>query len=467
MGAARVFVLSKGGEPLMPCHPARARELLARGRAVIARRLPFVIRLKDRTRVESTVHGVELRIDPGSKGTGIVLTDERKQADEQGAVVTVRRGLFSVELRHRGDQIRVCMQQRAGYRRRRRSANLRYRAPRSRNRARPAGWLPPSVRHRVDTTFSLAARLNRYAPVTEIHVERVAFAVHRPGHSAGTTVRTRLRAKWDSSCAYCDAAGVRLNVEHVKPCSQGGSSRISNLVLACVPCNQAKGSSSVEDFLAHRPERLATILNQIEAPLDDAAAMNAASPRLSEALNALGKPVHGSSGRLTKTTRELSGLGKTHTLDALSVGRLDHGSGDRIVRFTERVLVAKATGRGSYARTTPDRYGFPRLRRSRTKQHFGFGTGDLVLATLPTGKWAGAWTGHVSVRARGQHSITTPAGRINVFHKHLRLLQRGDGYQYRTRAEPVGPGLSKKGLIGARRVPSVGPTPKGGDPANV
>ncbi|WP_406168263.1 hypothetical protein OIE52_23405 [Streptomyces canus] len=130
------------------------------------------------------------------------------------------------------------------------------------------------------------------------------------------------------------------------------------------------------------------------------------------------------------------GLPKTHTLDALSVGRLDHESGDAIVRYPGQVLVVRATGRGSYARTTTDRFGFPRLRRARAKQHFGYVTGDLVRADVPTGKWAGAWTGRISVRARGQHSMATPEGRINVSHWNLKLLQRGDGYGYSTRSEP-------------------------------
>ncbi|WP_199847932.1 hypothetical protein [Streptomyces dysideae] len=129
------------------------------------------------------------------------------------------------------------------------------------------------------------------------------------------------------------------------------------------------------------------------------------------------------------------GLEKTHTLDALSVGRLDHENGDAIVRLPGQVLVVKATGRGSYARTTPDRFGFPRLRRVRTKQHFGYATGDLVRANMPTGKWAGTWTGRISVRANGQHSLTTPAGRFNVRHRNLQLLQRGDGYGYIFRPE--------------------------------
>jgi hypothetical protein len=455
-GASRVFVLSKDGQPLMPCHPARARELLDKGRAAVARQAPFTIRLKDRTRAQSNVDGLQLRIDPGSKGTGLALTDEKKETDEHGTTLTVRRGLISVELQHRGDQIRACMRQRAGYRHRRRSAHVRYRARRSNNRGTSPGWLPPSLRHRVDTTFSLASRLCRYAPVTEIHIEQVAFDTHsmsadrllrgteyQQGTLAGTDARSYLRAKWNDACAYCGATDVYLNIEHLRPRSRGGSSRIANLVLACAPCNQAKGSKPVEAFLAQQPDRLARIVQQIRTPLTDAAAMNSTGRQLAVALSALGKPVHTWSGRLTKANRDATGLAKTHTLDALSVGSLDHPGGDRIVRFPRDVLVAKATGRGSYARTTPDRYGFPRLLRSRAKQHFGYATGDLVRAVMPTGKWAGTWTGRISVRARGQHSLATPLGRVNVSHWNLTLLQRGDGYGYSVRPESS-PSTSRK-----------------------
>lgn len=441
IGAGRVFVLSKEGKPLMPCHPARARELLRKGRATVARQVPFTIRLKDRTLAESEVDGVQLRIDPGSKGTGLALTDEKKQTEPHGTTATVRRGLVSIELQHRGDQIHARMQERAGYRHRRRSANCRYRAPRSANRTHPPGWLPPSLRHRIDTTHSLAGRLCRWAPVTEIHVELAAFDTHsmsagrqlrgaeyEQGPLAGTDPRAYLRARWNNVCAYCDATGVALNIEHLTPRSQGGSNRISNLVLACVPCNKAKGTQPVEIFLAHRPDRLARILGQVRTTLRDAGAMNATRWQLIEALSALGKPVHTSAGEHTSENRSAMGLTKTHTLDALSVGPLDHEAGDAIVRFPEQVLVAKATGRGAYARTTPDRFGFPRLRRTRAKQHFGYITGDLVRAVMPSGKWAGTWTGRISVRARGQHSLTTPQGRFNVCHWNLRLLQRGDGY---------------------------------------
>lgn len=54
-------------------------------------------------------------------------------------------------------------------------------------------------------------------------------------------------------CAYCgrgpDKAG-KLTADHVHPQSKGGTHSPDNLVLACAPCNLAKGAMSVEEFLA-------------------------------------------------------------------------------------------------------------------------------------------------------------------------------------------------------------------------
>ncbi|MFF8270641.1 RNA-guided endonuclease IscB [Streptomyces sp. NPDC016562] len=446
--AARVFVLAKGGEPLMPCHPARARELLDRGRAVVARRAPFTIRLTHRTRAGSTVQGVQLRLDPGSRTTGIAIVDEQERVGPQGRTAVARRGLITIELRHRGRQIHGAMGRRAGYRRRRRSANLRYRAPRRDNRTRPPGWLPPSLRHRIDSTLSLVTRLSRYAPVTEIHVEQAAFDTtafaevmsadrqerEAPTH-AGSELREFLLAKWKRSCAYCDATGVPLDIEHVRPRSRGGSDRVSNLVLACVPCNQAKGAARVEEFLSDRPARLERVITQLRRPLHDVAAMNATRLQLVEALVTLGVPVHAWSGGRTVWNRSAMGWPKSHTLDALATGVVDHERGDAVVRVPARILVVASTGRGSYARTTPDRFGFPRLQRPRGKVHHGYATGDLVAAVVPRGKWVGNWVGRVAVRAGGQHRITTLTCRFDVSHRNLRLLQRADGYTYGFAAE--------------------------------
>ncbi|WP_030975575.1 MULTISPECIES: hypothetical protein [unclassified Streptomyces] len=63
------------------------------------------------------------------------------------------------------------------------------------------------------------------------------------------------------------------------------------------------------------------------------------------------------------------------------------------------------------------------------------GAGDFVHAAMPKGRWAGTWTGRISVRASGKHSLSTPVGRCTVSHRNLRLLQRADGYAYSYRQE--------------------------------
>lgn len=46
----QVIVLSKTGQTLMPCHPARARKLLLRKKAVVKRLDPFTIQLTQRSK---------------------------------------------------------------------------------------------------------------------------------------------------------------------------------------------------------------------------------------------------------------------------------------------------------------------------------------------------------------------------------------------------------------------------------
>ncbi|WP_040702729.1 RNA-guided endonuclease IscB [Nocardiopsis ganjiahuensis] len=423
--------MDKNHIPLQPCPPARARKLLTKKRAVVARHTPFTIRLTDRTAAESEIDGVEIGIDPGSKHTGIALFTHR--AGE-------RRGRYALQLDHRGAQIKKKLGQRAGYRRRRRSANLRHRSPRFSNRARPRGWLAPSLRHRVETTLGWVERLCRWVPVRAVHVERLAFDTHalsagkplegaqyQQGTLAGYEVREYLLAKFNRACVYCGITNVPLNLDHVYPRSRTGSDRVSNLVLACVPCNQTKADRSVEEFA---PKAAARILAQAKAPLRDAAAAQSTRWALWQALDQRLPTRVGSGGR-TKFNRDRNQLPKTHTLDALAVGKVE-----AITQTVARVLVAGCAGRGRYARTTPDRYGFPRLRAARRKQYFSFATGDLVRAVVPSGKRAGTHTGRVLVRARGSFDITTGHGRqAGINHKHIRLLQRADGYAYTFRKE--------------------------------
>src|SRR6516225_3390495 len=126
-----VFVLDKKGKPLMPCSEKRARLLLEAGRARVHRVKPFTIRLVDREQKDSALQPVRVKLDPGSKVTGIALVRESETADpETGEVKREAAVLNLIELEHRGQQIKNAMQSRAALRRGRRSRNLRYRKPR-------------------------------------------------------------------------------------------------------------------------------------------------------------------------------------------------------------------------------------------------------------------------------------------------------------------------------------------------
>jgi hypothetical protein len=191
-----VFVLDKRKKPLLPCSEKRARQRLTRGPAVVHRRYPFTVRLKDR--VGSDVRPVRIKIDPGSETTGVAII-----TDEDGNKPAKILCLF--ELAHRGRLISEALTARPAFRRRRRGANLRYRAPRFDNRTRPEGWLQPSLQHRVDTCLSWFGRLQRLPAVAGIALERVRFdtqALEKPeisgveyqqGTLAGYEVRTTLR----------------------------------------------------------------------------------------------------------------------------------------------------------------------------------------------------------------------------------------------------------------------------------
>ncbi|WP_028231466.1 RNA-guided endonuclease IscB [Paraburkholderia mimosarum] len=441
-----VFVLDKQGSPLMPCSEKRARLLLARSRARVHRVMPFVIRLVDRHRDSCATQPLRLKLDPGSKTTGMALVrDSEVVVADSGEIQRGAAVLNLFELVHRGRQISEALSARRAMRRRRRSS-LRYRAPRFLNRTRKTGWLPPSLQHRVDSTMAWVRRIQRWAPVTALSSELVRFdmqALENPeisgieyqqGTLAGYEVREYLLEKWCRQCAYCDKTDVPLQVEHIVAKARGGSTRMSNLTLACRCCNKAKAALPVEVFLAKDPKRLARILAQAKRPLKDAAAVNVTRWALANALRATGLPVEFASGGRTKFNRAMLSVPKTHALDAACVGELAH-----IVAWQKPTLAVKCSGRGSYQRTRLDKYGFPRGYLTREKQHFGFQTGDLVRASVPTGKKAGTYVGRVAVRASGSFNIQGAGGVVQgVAHRHCRFVQRSDGYAYSRIATPEG-----------------------------
>lgn len=435
-----VYVLDRSSKPLMPCSEKRARLLLARGRARVHRLLPFAIRLVDRHVADCGLQPVELKLDPGSKTTGLALVRKHEVIDTgSGEIRTEVAVLNLIELAHRGRQISEALTARRQMRRRRRGANLRYRAPRFLNRGnKQRGWLAPSLQHRIDTTAAWVARLRRLVPVTSIAQELVRFdmqqldnpeisgAEYQRGTLFEYEVREYLLEKFGRKCMYCAAQNTPLNVEHVVPKARGGTNRVSNLGIACIPCNTKKAARPLEDFLAHDPQRLAAIKAQLKPPLKDAAAVNATRWALFNTLKATGLSVSVGSGGQTKFNRHVLGIPKTHALDAACVGRIES-----LTDWRKPTLAIKCSGRGSYQRTRLTKFGFPRGYLMRQKRAFGFRTGDMVRATVPAGKKAGTHTGRVAVRASGSFNIQTGGAVVQgISHKHCRLIQRADGYGY-------------------------------------
>ncbi|MGL6070287.1 RNA-guided endonuclease IscB [Craterilacuibacter sp.] len=433
-----VFVLDKRKKPLMPCSEKRARKQLDAGRAVVVRVVPFTIRLKDR--VGGEVQPVQVKLDPGSKTTGIALVRVQDDTDiESGEIRRTVHPLWLGHLQHRGAVIRDALQARSAMRRRRRGQNLRHRAPRFDNRTRPEGWLASSLRHRLETTLSWVQRLRRWSPVSALAVEHVKFDMqamqspeisgieYQQGTLHGYTVREYLLEKFKRQCAYCSKTDIPLQVEHVTARANGGSNRISNLTLACQPCNQKKDALPVEVFLAKQPDRLAKLRRQLKHPLHDAAAVNSTRNALVAALKDTGLQVETSDGGRTKYNRHALSVPKTHALDAACVGRVD-----AVGHWQRPVVEIKATGRGSYQRTRLDGSGFPRGYLTRSKRHFGFQTGDRIKAVVTKGKKAGTYCGRGAVRASGSFNIQVAGAPAvqGINHRHCRLIQRADGYGY-------------------------------------
>ena len=431
----KVFVLDTNKTPLTPCRPKRARVLLKQGKAAVFRMFPFTIILKYEI-CDASPRPLRIKIDPGSKKTGIAIV-----SDSTGEVV------FAAEIEHRGQVIKNSLDSRRAIRRGRRNRNTRYRQARFLNRTRQKGWLPPSLESRISNIETWVKRLMCLSPVQAISQELVKFDTqlmenpevsgvsYQQGTLAGYEAREYLLEKWNRKCAYCGNKDVPLEIEHIKPKSKGGSDRISNLTLACRACNEKKGNKPVEEFLKGKPDVLKRILAQSKAPLKDAAAVNATRWALFNRLKVIGLSseilsVEVGSGGLTKFNRVKRDLPKAHWIDAACVGQ----STPEVLKTDGiKPLEIKAMGHGTRQVCRVDKYGFPRTSAKSQKVVQGFQTGDIVKTVVTKGKKIGVYIGRVAIRISGYFNITKSKGVVQgISCKFCRKLHGCDGYNYIT-----------------------------------
>ena len=112
---------------------------------------------------------------------------------------------------------------------------------------------------------------------------------------------------------YCRKTNVPLEVEHIVPKSRGGSSRVSNLAIACHKCNQKKGSKTAEEF------GFASVQKRASQSLRAVPFMNVVRSHLFKQLQASSIPVSSTFGFVTKHDRIKQGIEKSHVNDAFVI----------------------------------------------------------------------------------------------------------------------------------------------------
>ena len=452
-GAPWVLVQGLSGEPLGLAHPAVARLWKASGKARTRRIGPTVMRLRCphaqacfiRKRAAA---GATLGVDPGAKTTGV-------------AVIVDSRVIWSAEITHRSEAITKALSIRKGARsarrcRRKRRTGRHRKESRFGHRTGCKGGLPPSVRHRVQSTRRWIRYVLPYieamCPSVEACVEVCAFDAHKvlhpdvwgPDYQRGPLWRSNLRGfvltRDGGRCVYCESS-QNLTLDHVVPKSMSGADRHWNVVAACKTCNDSKDASEVSDWLEHCGrasvrERASSTLAYVKrlaagkVKLNALAATNVVAPALASKLESMGLHVKRTSGADTAAWRRKLGVEKTHAMDAACTA-----SGG--VPFEWRCghpLSITMTGRGSRLVIRRNASGFPRLKKDgsvvaghRSMPPHGFRAGDVVridkpgfgvrrrTATLTTARWDGRCV--VALRSGERHNIM--ASRLTIIHRGL------------------------------------------------
>ncbi len=150
-----VPVVSSTGKPLMPCHPARARELIRKGRAVRQfDRGIFYIRLLSRS--DGVTQPIAVGVDPGSKKEGLTVKSKSH------TYVNINADAVTFVKEAKEDQ--------AASRRSRRHRNTPCRQPRHN---RTGCKIPPSTKARWQWKLRMLNWLRRLFPISDIAVENI------------------------------------------------------------------------------------------------------------------------------------------------------------------------------------------------------------------------------------------------------------------------------------------------------
>ena len=354
-----IFVQDFEGNPLMPTSPARARQLLRSGDAVLVDSAMFLIRL---TRPSaSCLQETTMGVDIGSRHVGVSVTTDRRE-------------LLSSEVLLRDDISRRLLKRRE-MRRGRRFRKTRYRAARFDNRtaSKKEGWIAPSVRHKVESIVGICSRISKTLPICTVVCEGGKFdaqavmnteingRAYQQGPQSGfDNVKAYVRWRDGYSCQNCGAKGanVRLEVHHIRHRMDGGSDRPDNLVTLCHECHRRHHEAGMP------------LKAKVPSSMRDMSAMNIISRYIIDRLRKRFSSVVETWGYITARSRRVAQTSKAHTEDAFVVSgnihaervgyvhmwrqlprhsrklheEVPHKGGNRKSKVAAKWIVAKKTG---------------------------------------------------------------------------------------------------------------------------
>ncbi|HZR44180.1 MAG TPA: RNA-guided endonuclease IscB [Ktedonobacteraceae bacterium] len=402
VNALFVYVLNCHGEPLMPCHPRKARLLLKEKKAKIVRMVPFTIELLYGS--SGYKQEVSLGIDAGTHQIGVSATTK-------DAV------LFEAHVQSRRD-IQELLATRRQFRHARRSRKTRYRQPRFLNRKKSQGRLAPSVEHKVDAHIKTLRMVHQILPVSKTTIEVAQFDLqklknpeiegvqYQQGPQLGFwNVREYVLFRDGHTCQWCKGKSKEkvLNVHHIESRKTGGNAPC-NLITLCERCHDLIHKTHQE----HQIEKRANGFR-------DATQMGILRRRIYDQAREHFQNVHLTYGYLTKHTRIEHSLEKSHLIDARCI------SGNPLSRSDGTWYVIKHVRRNNrqlYKATI--RKGGNRQRNTAPKYVHGFRLFDCV-------SYQGQICFVFGRRSTGYFDLRTLEGtkvHASANSKHLKIIQR-------------------------------------------
>lgn len=318
-----VYIVSKHGNPLMPCSPRKARILLKQGKAKVVKRTPFTIQFIYGSSCYKQL--ITLGVDSGYSHIGL-------------SAVGRKRELYSAEFSLRTDIVKLNSERRQ-YRRFRRYRKTWYRKPRFNNRKKPEGWLAPSIQNKLDAHIKVINQVKEILPVSHINIEVAAFDIQKikkPDISGTDYQKGEQKGFWNTreyvlhrdnhTCQYCKGKSKDpvLEVHHIVSRQIGGDNP-DNLITLCETCHEKVHKGEIKLKIKPTKEfKAETFMSMVRW-------------KLVNRLRELGNVVNVTYGYLTKSNRIALNIPKSHINDAFVIAGGDNQTRSNVQYFIKQV----------------------------------------------------------------------------------------------------------------------------------